>query len=204
MKKTPPDPAGERWEVKRLQPNPRLVARVHYTDSEARRMLEHAFGILFARAFGRAVSIVCIGSLRNIGDSLGPRIGSRLEAAQIPCSILGTKIFPLHAGNMRKRLARLPSDGYVIAVDACVGRSASLGYLTVAHGSIKPGIGIGNEALPDVGDAYIAGVVSDSGGTLCRTPVALVEEMADIIAGAIVDTAATRLPAAGGACPAGA
>jgi len=65
----------------------------------------------------------------------------------------------------------------------------SIGYITVGEGPLKPGAGV-NKELPQVGDAYITGVVNVGGFmeylVLQNTRLSLVIRMADAIARGVV------------------
>ena len=78
------------------------------------------------RASGRRqVVFLCIGTDRSTGDSLGPLIGSRLEAEEISnVVVIGTLEHPVHAVNLDRTLEHIEEhypDAIIIAVDAAVG-----------------------------------------------------------------------------------
>lgn len=136
--------------------------------------------------------VVCVGTDRSIGDALGPLVGSLLcEQGDWPFGILGTLDEPVHAGNLAETLARLERDfrsPLVVAVDACLGRSESVGYVTVGRGALRPGAGV-NKNLPPVGQVYITGVVNVGGFmeyfVLQNTRLNLVMRMAKMVAAGV-------------------
>lgn len=135
------------------------------------------------------VVLVCIGTDRSIGDSLGPLIGSYLsESADRPYTVLGTLDDPVHASNLADTLARVESTcqhPFIIGIDACLGRVESVGLLTVGTGSVKPGAGV-NKSLPAVGQVYLTGVVNVGGFmeflVLQNTRLSFVMRMAKVAA----------------------
>ena len=124
------------------------------------------------RASGRRqVVFLCIGTDRSTGDSLGPLIGSRLEAEEIGGAVvIGTLEHPVHAVNLDRTLEHIEEhypDAIIIAVDAAVGRWDHVGLVTLEKGPLRPGLGVRKE-LAAVGDISITGIVggAESGDPL--------------------------------------
>lgn len=108
--------------------------------------------------------ILCIGTDRFIGDCLGPLTGTLLSKLNLTAPILGTLENPVHAVNLRRTISHIKTHyrGYkVIAIDACLGTSQSVGYIQIKEGSIQPGRGVGKK-LAHVGDCSIVGVVDEA------------------------------------------
>lgn len=130
------------------------------------------------RASGRRqVVFLCIGTDRSTGDSLGPLIGSRLEAEEIgDVVVIGTLEHPVHAVNLDRTMEDIEEyypDAIIIAVDAAVGRWDHVGLVTLEKGPLRPGLGVRKE-LAAVGDISITGIVggAESGDPLfCRASV---------------------------------
>ncbi len=76
----------------------------------------------------------------------------------------------------------------VIAIDACLGKTENVGYISVKPGALKPGTGV-NKRLPTVGDIHIVGVVNVGGFmeyfVLQNTRLSLVMNMAKTISTAV-------------------
>ncbi len=112
------------------------------------------------------IVILCIGSDRATGDCLGPIIGYKLEKLQYKnLAIYGTLNKPVHAKNLESTLDMIKSkydNPFIIAIDASLGKDKHVGYVTLAEGSLKPGIGVDKE-LPQVGDICITGIVNVTG-----------------------------------------
>lgn len=141
---------------------------------------------------GRARSLVavCIGTDRSTGDSLGPLVGSKLGRMRLPYlnRVAGTLDMPVHATNLKQTLEEIDEEfdsPLILAVDACLGRLESVGFITLAPGALQPGAGV-NKSLPPVGDLHISGIVNVGGYlefmVLQNTRLSLVMRMADRIA----------------------
>lgn len=105
--------------------------------------------------------IVCIGTDRCIGDSLGPIVGSMLKHKGFPLPVYGTIEEPIHALNIDKRLDeinKLHPGKNIIGIDACLGDKKSIGEIQARDYSVHPGKGVG-KSLPDIGQASIIGII---------------------------------------------
>ena len=82
---------------------------------------------------------------RSTGDSLGPLIGSRLEAEEISnVVVIGTLEHPVHAVNLDRTLEHIEEhypDAIIIAVDAAVGRWDHGGARDTGKRTAPPGTG---------------------------------------------------------------
>ncbi|MCI8886618.1 MAG: spore protease YyaC [Hungatella sp.] len=112
------------------------------------------------------VLLLCIGTDRSTGDSLGPLIGYQLRNRDLKhIQVLGTLNRPVHAMNLEDTLYLVEQyydDHVVIAVDASVGMNDHIGCITLGRGALKPGLGVSKE-LGSVGDLFITGIVSGCG-----------------------------------------
>ena len=109
------------------------------------------------------IVLLCIGSDRITGDSLGPLIGRELARHNAGAfHVYGTLDNPVHAMNLKDCLTEIASDypsALIVAVDASLGCTRHQHHITVGCGSIQPGAGAGKQ-LPVVGDLFITGIVS--------------------------------------------
>lgn len=137
--------------------------------------------------------ILCIGTDRSTGDSLGPLTGEHLTPLlrKFNVEVIGTIDTPLHASNLEKRLIELEYKiltSPVIAIDACLGHSKNVGSILVENAPIKPGAGV-HKNLPLIGDISISGIVNVSGfmefQVLQNTRLSVVLHMSRIIANGI-------------------
>ncbi|MBS4175202.1 spore protease YyaC [Bacillus sp. FJAT-49736] len=138
------------------------------------------------------IIIVCIGTDRSTGDSLGPLIGTFLkEKGKSPFHIYGTLEDPIHAVNLEEKLQAIQNTydhPFIIGIDACLGKLKSVGMIQIGDGPVKPGAGVKKE-LPFVGNMHITGIVNVSGFmeffVLQNTRLHLVLNMAKTIADGI-------------------
>ncbi|MDO4330685.1 MAG: spore protease YyaC [Lachnospiraceae bacterium] len=141
----------------------------------------------------KGVVFLCIGTDRSTGDSLGPLIGHKLQerekrrGSRRRAAIFGTLERPVHAMNLEQYqefVARNFPDRVLIAVDASIGSSEHVGYVTVGKGALKPGLGVSKD-LCEVGDIFITGIVGGSGNfdpvMLQSVRLSVVMRMADCI-----------------------
>lgn len=114
----------------------------------------------------RKTIVLCIGTDRSTGDSLGPLVGSRLNRYSLPeIAIYGTLDQPVHAANLVETLASIQerySHPFIVAIDASLGRIDRIGYITIKPGKLYPGTALKKE-LPPVGELHISGVVNVAG-----------------------------------------
>ncbi|NLJ81085.1 MAG: spore protease YyaC [Firmicutes bacterium] len=174
--------------------DPNLIGRTHWNDPLAAAYL--AVG-LASLPMAEKVDIVCVGTDRSTGDSLGPFIGSFLLRRQsqglFPAniSIHGTLNEPVHALNLEKTMeevAPLSQNSTLIAIDACLGRLKNIGYISIKKGPLRPGTGV-NKKLPSLGEYHIIGIVNVAGFmehvVLQNTRLSLVIQMAEVISEAV-------------------
>lgn len=153
---------------------------VYYFDSERAAETEICGGLL-AALIGetmeekrlRGVVVVCIGTDRSTGDSLGPLIGYKLNAHRVRwLKVVGTLERPVHAMNLEQSMEmvrRRYPDHLIVAVDASIGRQEHVGCVTMGKGALRPGLGVSKE-LQEVGDVFITGIV---GGYCSHDPLML-------------------------------
>ena len=139
------------------------------------------------------IVFLCIGSDRATGDCLGPIIGYKLSKyiRQPNFHIYGTLEEPVHAKNLKDTVTMIyekHDDVFIIAIDASLGKSDHIGYITLGEGSLKPGAGVDKD-LPEVGDLFMTGIVNFYGMLdhmlLQTTRLNVVMSMADKICLAI-------------------
>ncbi|MBN3524290.1 spore protease YyaC [Paenibacillus apiarius] len=144
---------------------------------------------LALRAPYRPVTVVCIGTDRSTGDCLGPLVGTRLAKQSSPYyRVLGTLNQPVHAMNLQETIDSMQAadpHSFIVAIDACLGQSSSVGSVQIQQGPVRPGAGV-NKQLPPIGDMHITGIVNVGGFmeyfVLQNTRLHLVMSMAELIA----------------------
>jgi putative sporulation protein YyaC len=163
--------------------------KVDYADPTASARLTHWLGE-YVRSIptARRIVVVCLGTDRCTGDSLGPLSGLALTKYRSSLfDLFGTLEHPVHAENLDDTLLKLYSsydNPFVIGIDACLGSKTSIGLIQVGEGPIYPGAGV-NKTLAPVGDIHISAVVNVGGmleyQVLQTTRLHLVMSMAGLI-----------------------
>ncbi|WP_096438008.1 spore protease YyaC [Alteribacter populi] len=167
--------------------------RIYAKDSNAALELSMHLKEILAAKRSRDLVIVCIGSDRSTGDSLGPLIGTKLqENLASHYKVYGTLAKPVHAVNLQETLDEINATYYeplILAIDACLGRSTSVGYVCLGEGPLRPGTAV-KKQLPAVGDFHMTGIVNVGGFmemmVLQNTRLSVVVEMADVMSDSIV------------------
>jgi putative sporulation protein YyaC len=132
--------------------------------------------------------IVCIGTDRCTGDSLGPIVGSKLLENKVSnFGIFGTLDDPVHALNLKETLDIIEdryTTPFIIGIDACLGRKESIGMIQINEGPVIPGAAV-NKKLPPVGNMHVSGTVNIGGfmefSVLQNTRLATVMNLANVI-----------------------
>ncbi|MGG4145988.1 spore protease YyaC [Paenibacillus algorifonticola] len=164
--------------------------KVPHTDTNAMTLIVNRLSLMLNELSGtRPLIIVCVGTDRSTGDSLGPIIGTSLAKYNSPYfALYGTLEEPVHAMNLTDTLALIHQNHYnpfIIGIDACLGQVSSIGSVHIGTGPVRPGAGV-NKELPPVGDMHITGIVNVGGFmeyfVLQNTRLHLVIKMADLIA----------------------
>lgn len=142
----------------------------------------------------REIILLCIGTDRSTGDSLGPLTGYKMKNTLRRFNnvhVYGTLDKPIHAKNLKETIEiinKIHDKPFIVAIDACLGKVDRVGYITVSHGPLKPGAGV-NKELPPVGDIHITGIVNLGGFmeyiVLQNTRLNLVMNMAETISQSI-------------------
>lgn len=143
---------------------------------------------LISVPFHSKIIVLCIGTDRSTGDSLGPLVGYRLSRYHsLGAQIAGTLEQPVHARNLQETLERLKNEipnSFTIAIDACLGSFGHVGQVAIGKGPLKPGSGLKKD-LPETGDMHITGIVNQYGWmdfmVLQNTRLSLVMKMAETI-----------------------
>ncbi len=120
--------------------------------------------ILEYRIDEQPIVILCIGTDRATGDCLGPLIGNNLRRVD-NINVYGTLAHPIHALNLSSTLEdiRLTYENpFIIAIDASLGITKHIGFITLSTSPIEPGKGV-EKKLPAIGNLSITGIVNISG-----------------------------------------
>jgi len=161
--------------------------RIQYNEEHAANKLAMKLSSLIPDST-RPLVVICIGTDRSTGDSLGPIIGSKLITKGMShFHIYGTLDEPIHAVNLVEKINEIKErhkNPFIVGIDACLGKVKSVGVISLGVGPVKPGAGVNKELIP-IGDIHITGVVNVSGFmeffVLQNTRLSLVMKMADTI-----------------------
>lgn len=172
-----------------------LFFRSNYVDSKSPLAVSMSSDLIYKyllkeTAGKENIIILCIGTDRSTGDSLGPLVGHKLHPllkSYKNVSLFGTLENPIHAKNLEATLDKIYSEfnsPFIIAVDSSLGSYNRVGYISIKNAPLRPGSGV-NKVLPAVGDISITGIVNVGGMmefmVLQNTRLSLVMNMADII-----------------------
>lgn len=136
----------------------------------------------------KTIVLLCIGSDRSTGDSLGPLVGHKLKfLTRENFYIYGNLENPVHAKNLCETIEEIHmkfKNPYIIAIDACLGSIQNIGKVCVEEKPLSPGSAM-NKNLPEIGDLSITGIVNISGSlefmVLQNTRLYTVMQLAEII-----------------------
>ena len=156
-----PAPKGTFPRTEKSTPGSFVAAATAVTTTGDGQETKTGAGTAYANA---APVILCIGTDRSTGDSLGPLIGYLLEqkhGLQRRCNIYGTLQTPIHALNLLdtvKHIDAAHAGAPIICVDASLGTPDRIGSITLSQRPLRPGLGV-NKSLPSIGDISITGVI---------------------------------------------
>lgn len=133
--------------------------------------------------------ILCIGTPRIVGDSLGPRVGDLLaEKYSVNAYVYGKTAFPVTGVNCRSYFAHIKThhpNSLIVAVDACVGDESEVGKIKYSLDGLRAGSALG-KFLGSFGDIGFLGVVAprseDNFRSLSAVSDRSVAELSDKIA----------------------
>lgn len=174
--------------IQKVRSTSGVLADVHFQEPNASEVLADVLWEAWQaerRGLQQYPVFIFIGANSSTGDALGPFVGWFLKRHGFPGLYYGDLQRPVHATNMKERLAeiwsevvRLGKNPYVIAVDAAVGRA---GRITVNRGPLKPGAGMG-KTLPEVGNLHIMGGTATFPFGIWFAALDQTVEMAEVIA----------------------
>ncbi len=168
--------------------NDKETVYAHYMHTHTTRIISDMLITYLPHSFSEVIAL-CIGTDRSTGDSLGPLTGtvfSQINTQRI--LVYGTLHEPVHAINLHETIASIYKthrNPFIIAIDASLGKSKSVGHIMTNNESIHPGSAL-NKKLAPVGDAYLTGIVNIGGvmdfAILQSTRLSMVHDMATQLA----------------------
>jgi putative sporulation protein YyaC len=173
-----------------------INSRIHFEHPSAISVFRTNLGLFLSQLYDPVsqLIILCIGTDRSTGDSLGPMIGSKLQTMPLrQATVYGTLDEPVHAVNLQETIEHIHKSHphpFIVAIDACLGRPESIGYISIKEGPLQPGTGV-NKNLPAIGNLQIIGIVNVGGFmeymVLQNTRLSLIMKMADIISNGLFE-----------------
>lgn len=107
--------------------------------------------------------ILCIGTNKIIGDSLGPCVGDILIMEyNIDAYVYGHTSKPINGNNYDDYLSHISKhhkNNFIIAIDACLGIQQDVGKIKFSKNGITAG-GALNKGYAKIGDIGILGIVA--------------------------------------------
>ncbi|PKR77427.1 spore protease YyaC [Halalkalibacillus sediminis] len=114
----------------------------------------------------QSIVVLCIGTDRSTGDSLGPLVGTNLQEKRMQhIKVLGTLERPVHAMNLHEAILsieKMSPSPFIVAIDASLGSLKNVGSVECGLGGLLPGAALKKKISP-VGDIYIKGYVNVGG-----------------------------------------
>ena len=110
------------------------------------------------------IVLLCIGTERVRGDSLGPTVGGIVFKRALP----NVFVYGLPESNVTARnltvavdfVAAIHPERLLVVVDAALGMREQVGTVQIVKGGLSPGSAT-NKNLPNVGDVGVLGVVNE-------------------------------------------
>ncbi len=110
--------------------------------------------------------VLCIGTMRVTGDSVGPRVGDILKARGVNCFVYGDSTTNINAHKLdvyRNLIDVCHKADIIIAVDAALGEKADVGRVKITNNGLFPGRALGRKGK-SLGDIGVLAVVGEKGG----------------------------------------
>ena len=142
--------------------------------------------------------VICIGSSKVSGDSIGPLVGSILTESNFCLPVYGTKEDPIHSINLEKKISLIRKKHKycrILAVDASITKNEdNIGNIQCNIGGVSPGAGVERKfkrRFRKIGHVHILGITESYNENmtpeeriykLMDTDKKFVEDMANTIA----------------------
>lgn len=107
--------------------------------------------------------VIGVGTDSFIFDALGPIVSTLLEKRQIPIKVFGTLTSTVNFNNLNENIKEIRTNypkSKILAVDACLGDSDTIGNIVIRNSGINAGAGA-KKKPKIVGDVSIIGIVDD-------------------------------------------
>ena len=126
--------------------------------------------------------ILCIGTPKVTGDSLGPRVGDLLaNEYSVNAYVYGKTAFPVTGVNCKNYFAHIKThhpNSLVVTVDACVGAENEVGKIKYSLDGLRAGSALG-KLLDPFGDISFLGVIAPKTSDNLRSLSSVSEQAVD-------------------------
>ena len=142
-----------------------------YTDLYVEQKVVRELHLLIPQGREKELVVLCLGTDRSTGDSLGPVTGTFLSncfnSEKLPQNIpiYGSLWRPVHANNVAEcinEIHQANDNPFVLSIDSCVSKEKPVGTIAISAETVSPGSSLAR-ILPEVGDVSIFGVVAPVG-----------------------------------------
>ncbi len=137
--------------------------------------------------------IICIGTPKVVGDSLGPKVGTILKRRKLKAFVYGDNNRSVTALNFRDYCSFIKKNhrnSLIIAVDAGLSMDDEVGDVKMSTAGVSPG-GALDKSLGTIGNIGVLGIVGRSGKenmkTLIDAKVDFIDSLAENVAERVVD-----------------
>ncbi len=133
--------------------------------------------------------VVCIGTPKVVGDSLGPLVGDILKKRETKAFVYGDKSRSVTALNFREYSAFINKKhprSLVIAVDAGLSSDGDVGDIKLSTTGVCPG-GALSKTLGKIGNIGVLGIVGRAGEENMTTLVNVKKELVESLALAVAE-----------------
>lgn len=134
--------------------------------------------------------IICIGTPKVVGDSLGPRVGDILiRRYGVNAYVYGKTSSPVTGVNCEKYFEHIRDrhkTSLIVAVDACLGKNEDVGKIKYSTSGLRAGSALGKD-LGTFGDVGFLGVVAKGGEDNLRSLLDANEENVSILSEKIAE-----------------
>lgn len=139
--------------------------------------------------------VLCIGSEKICGDSLGPAVGTILKNRYGVNAWVygaeGSSVQAINLGETLEFIERVHAGQPVLAVDACLGKREDVGRVVIRSGGVRAGRAT-KKLLPVAGDLSILGIVAENSEAPLQSLMTVsaldIANMADKIANVLAST----------------
>lgn len=133
--------------------------------------------------------ILCIGTTKIVGDSIGPKVGDKLKKLGVDAYVYGNtarQVTALNVDDYAKMIRQRHKDDTVVVIDSALGKVSDVGTIKVTRNGIKPG-GAFDKDKQRIGDIGILAVVGDAEGDRMKELKTREESFISTLADKVVD-----------------